>query len=100
MSELPIIVRAVEHYLAEASEAVALAFVDALEATFRLVAERPVAGSPRYARELDLPSLRSRLVTGFPYIVCYIEREADVGVWRVLRTARDIPAWLREPSEH
>ena len=91
---------AVEYYLAGASEAVALAFVDALEATFRLVAEHPAAGSPRYARELDLPGLRSRLVAGFPYIVCYIEREADVDVWRALHTARDIPAWLREPSEH
>lgn len=88
---------AVEHYLAEASAA-ALDFVDALEAAFRLVGEHPGAGSPRHARELDLPGLRSRLVTGFPYIVCYVEREADVDVWRVLHTARDIAAWLREPS--
>lgn len=90
---------AVEHYLAEASAAVALDFVEALEAAFRLVGEHPAAGSSRYARELDLPGLRSRLVTGFPYIVCYVEREADVDVWRVLHTARDISAWLREPSE-
>ncbi|MYD66513.1 MAG: type II toxin-antitoxin system RelE/ParE family toxin [Chloroflexi bacterium] len=90
---------AVEHYRAEASAAVALDFVDALEAAFRLVGEHPAAGSPRYARELDLPGLRSRLVPGFPYVVCYVERDADVDVWRVLHTARDISAWLREPAE-
>lgn len=90
---------AVEYYLAEVSAAAALDFVDALEAAFRLLSEHPSAGSARYARELDLPGLRSRLVTGFPSIVCYLEREANVDVWRSLHTARDISAWLREPPE-
>ncbi|MCY3505287.1 MAG: type II toxin-antitoxin system RelE/ParE family toxin, partial [Chloroflexi bacterium] len=38
-------------------------------------------------------------VTGFPYMVFYVEREADVDVWRVLHAARDIPEWLRQPRE-
>ena len=90
---------AVEHYLAEAPEAVALAFVDALDAAFQRTREHPGSGSPRYARELDLPGLRTSLVTGFPYFVFYVEGEAAIDVWRVLHAARDIPAWLQEPLE-
>ena len=90
---------AVEHYLAEARAAVALAFIEALEEAFRRMGEHPASGSPRYARELDLPGLRSSVVRGFPYLVFYVEREADIDVWRVLHGARDIPAWLREPPE-
>ncbi len=88
---------AVEHSFAEARAAVALAFIDALEETFRRMAEHPASGSPRYERELDLPGLRSSVVRGFPYLVFYVERDADIDVWRVLHTARDIPAWLQEP---
>ena len=90
---------AVEHYLAEARAAVALAFIEGLEEAFGRVGEHPASGSPRYARELDLPGLRSWVVRGFPYLVFYVEREADIDVWRVLHGARDIPAWLREPPE-
>ncbi len=90
---------AVEHYLAEAPAAVTLAFIDALEAACRRIGEHPANGSPRYARELDLPGLRSWLVRGFPYLVFYVEREADIDAWRVLHMARDIPAWLQEPFE-
>ena len=94
---------AVEHYRAEASAAVALDFVDALEAAFRLVGEHPAAGSLRYARATRANSTSPACVRdwwpGFPYVVCYVERDADVDVWRVLHTARDISAWLREPAE-
>ena len=90
---------AVEHYLAEARPAVALAFIDALEEAFRRMREYPASGSPGYARELDLPGLRSWVVRGFPYLVFYTEREADIDVWRVLHVAQDIPEWLREPIE-
>ena len=61
--------------------------------------EHPATGSPRYAAELNLPSLRSWIVTGFPHLIFYVEREADIDVWRVLHGARDVPAWLREPLE-
>ena len=52
-------------------------------------------GRLRYAGELDLPGLRSWLVTGFPYLVFYVESAADIDVWRVLHAARDI----QEPPE-
>ena len=91
--------RAVEHYLAEASPAVALAFLDAVEAAHRLIGEQPAAGSPRYAHELDLPGLRVRLVRDFPYVIFYVEQTSEVDVWRVLHGARDVPAWLQEPPD-
>ena len=90
---------AVEHYLAEAPAGVALASIDALEEACRGIGEQPASGSPRYARELDLPGLRSWPVRRFPYLVCYVERAAILDVWRVLHTARHIPAWLQEPFE-
>ncbi len=108
MTKKPVILReraqrdvdeAVEHYLAEARAEVALAFIDALEEVCRRLGEHPASGSPRYARELDLPGLRSWVVRGFPYLVFYVEREADIDVWRVLHAARDTPAWLRELLE-
>ena len=87
--------KAVEHYLAEASPAVALAFIDALEDANRLIGEHPATGSPRYAHELDVPDLRFRPVGKFPYLIFYVETEADIDVWRVLHGARDIPAWMQ-----
>ena len=90
---------AVEHYLAEAGPAVALAFIDALEDALRQIGERPALGSPRYAHELDLPGLRFRTIGKSPYLIFYVERETEIDVWRVLHGARDIPAWMAEPRE-
>ena len=86
----------VEYYLSEAGVADTLAFIDALEVSLRQVGEHPAAGSSRYAHELDLPDLRFRTVGKFPYLVFYVEQEAEIDVWRVLHGARDIAAWLRE----
>ena len=81
----------IEHYLSEAEPAVALDLVDALEDALRQIGERPASGSPRHAHELDIPGLRFQSVGRFPYLVFYVEREADIDVWRVLHGARDIP---------
>ena len=108
MSGKPVVLRerarrdideAIEHYLSEAGAVVALNFVDALEDTRRQIGERPASGSPRHGHELDLPGLRFKSVGKFPYLVFYVEREADIDVWRVLHGARDIPAWMREPND-
>ena len=90
---------AIEHYLSGAEPAVALDFVDALEDALRQVGERPASGSPRHAHELDIPGLRFQSVGRFPYPVFYVEREADIDVWRVLHGARDIPTWMQQPHE-
>lgn len=87
---------AIDFYLAETGEAVALRFIGALQATIFAIGRHPAAGSPRYGQELDLPGLRNRVVARFPYAVFYVERERDVDVWRVLHARRDIPAQLGE----
>ena len=108
MSDKPVVLRerarrdideAVEHYLAEAGPAVALAFIHALEDAIRRIGEQPAAGSPRYAHELDIPGLRFRPTGKFPYLVFHVEGEVEIDVWRVLHSTRDIPAWMRDPRE-
>ena len=108
MSGKPVVLRerarcdideAVEHYLAEAGPVVALAFIHALEDTRRHNREQPRSGSPRYAHRLDIPGLRFQSAGKFPYLVFYVEREAEIDVWRVLHAAREIPAWMGEPQE-
>lgn len=65
---------AVAYYLNEASEAVALGFIDALEKAYRHLGRQPATGSPRYAHELNLPGLRAWSLTRYPYLVFYVER--------------------------
>lgn len=89
---------AVDRYRAEAGEAAALGFLDALERTYRHIGRGPATGSPRYAYELDLPGLRVRPLRRYPYLVFYVELGDRIDVWRVLHGGRDIPAWLREPE--
>ena len=79
--------------------AVALALIDALEDARREIAERPAAGSPRHAHELDIPGLRFRQAGRFPYLIFYVEQETEIEVWRVLHGARDIPEGMRAPRE-
>lgn len=87
---------AIDFYLAEAGEAVALRFIDAVQGAILAIGRQPAVGSPRYAHELDLRGLRGRLLRGFPYVVFYVERDRDVDVWRVLHAKRDMAAWLGE----
>lgn len=89
---------AVAYYLNEASEAVALGFIDALEKAFGHIGRQPATGSPRYAHELNLPGLRSWPLTRYPHLVFYVERPDRIDVWRVLHGHRDIPAWMQEPD--
>ncbi len=90
------LLEAVEHYLQEAGDRVALRFVDAVEKAFRHISRHPESGSPRYALELELPGIRCWPVRHFPYLIFYVEREDHIDVWRVLHGQRDIPAWLSE----
>jgi toxin ParE1/3/4 len=88
----------VDYYLAEAGRAAALGFVEALDRALRHIGEHPAAGSPRYGHELDLPGLRVWPVRRFPHMIFYVEREAEIDVWRILHGRRDIPEWLRPPG--
>ena len=87
---------ALDYYADAAGADVALRFVASLESAYRIIAERPAAGSPRFAHELALPGMRSRKLARFPYLVFYFDRGDQIDVWRVLHAQRDIPAWLTE----
>ena len=89
---------ALARYLHEAGVDTAMTFVAALEKAYAAIAERPGAGSPRCAHELDLPGLRHRKLARFPLLVFYVERDDHIDVWRVLDARRDIPAWLAAPE--
>lgn len=108
MSVTPVVLRerarrdvdaAVEYFLSEAGAEGALAFIGALQDTFRQIGEHPAAGSPRHAQELDVPGLRFRTVGKFPYLVFHVEQRAEADVWRILHGTRDVAAWMREPRE-
>lgn len=90
--------QAIDHYVREAGTDTAIGFVEALETTYRWIAEYPRTGSPRYAHELDLPNLRHRRLERYPYLVLYVELSDTIDVWRVLDARRDVPVWLVEPD--
>ena len=85
---------AIAYYLSESSDAVALRFVFALEKAYQHISRHPASGSSRYAVELNLPDLRSWPLRRFPHVVFYVETNDCIDVWRVLHSARDIPAWM------
>lgn len=89
---------AVDHYLNEASEQVALGFIDALEQAYKHITRHPATGSTRYAHKLDLPGLRSWPLKRYPFLIFYVEQTDHIDIWRVLHGQRDIPSWLQEES--
>ena len=84
--------QAVDYYLAEADTEVAQRFVDAIERAIGQISRSPQAGSLRFSYELEIPGLRVRPLTRFPYLVFYVVRDEVVDVWRILHTRRDIPS--------
>ncbi len=106
MSVKPVVLRdqahrdvaaAVAYYYREAGETIAIGFLDALQAVYVAIARRPSTGAPHYGQELNLPGLRTRPLRRYPHLVFYIEQPDRIDVWRVLHTARDIPASMQTP---
>ena len=87
---------AIAYYLREASNKAALGFVDALETAYRHISRHPTSGSSRHAVELNLAGLRSWPLRRFPHLVFYVETKDCIDIWRVLHSARDIPAWMQD----
>ena len=87
---------AARHYRTTASAERAQEFIDALEEAYLHISRLPGSGSPRYGYALDVPDLRSWPVRGYPYLVLYAEREHSIDIYRVIHTARDIPASLTD----
>jgi toxin ParE1/3/4 len=90
---------AVAYLLTEAGAGVATKFINAIEAALAHVGRQPHGGTLRFSYELDIPELRARPVTQFPYLVFYVERDSEIDVWRVLHTHRDIPATLADSDD-
>ena len=86
---------AFEHYVKDAPQ-VASHFIDAFEQARSCLERRPAIGSPRYAEPLQMPGLRSWALTGFPYLLFYVERAEYLEGIRLLHQRADIPAWLQD----
>ena len=86
-----------DHYLREGGSQLAASWVDEVEAALRHIGFSPKTGSARYATALQLGGLRFWPVKRFPYLVFYVEREAQVDVWRLLHGQREVPEWLQPP---
>ncbi|MDJ0807525.1 MAG: type II toxin-antitoxin system RelE/ParE family toxin [Gammaproteobacteria bacterium] len=87
---------AIAYFLEQDAIDAALGFIDALENAYNHIGRHPTAGSPRYAHELGIPELRFWLISGYTYLVFYVEHSDHIDVWRVLHGQRDMAAWLVE----
>mgnify|MGYP003582864869 FL=1 len=105
MTHKPVIARAratqdvedaLTYYLTEASERVAMGFVDELEQAYAHLSRFPETGSSRYAYELNLPGLYAWPISSYPYVIFYMLAADHIDVWRVLHAKRDIPSWLAD----
>jgi len=85
---------AIDFYLSEGGDQIALKLIDALERAYTHIARHSATGSPHYVHALDLQGLRCWPLKRFPYLVFYIEQNDHIDVWRVLHGQRDIPAWM------
>ena len=85
-----------DHDLQDVGPTIASRFLAALERAICQIREEPGIASPRLAQVLQNPLLRIRPIKGFPYLIFYLNRAEGVEIWRILHTARDIPAFLRE----
>jgi len=81
---------ALDYYLAEEADEAAYGLVVALDDACATIAEHPGIGSRRHGESLGLDRLQTWPVTGFPFLVCYLEQGDHIDVWRVLHMRRDI----------
>ena len=84
----------IDHYLREASQGVADAFIDAWQVVQALLTEHPEVGSLRLERLLDRRGLRVWQAGRFPYLILYNSVDGVAHDHRVVHAARDIHhAW-------
>jgi len=87
-----------DFYEDTAGQEVAKRFLSAAQATFRQIAARPGAGSPRHGEELRLPHLRTRRISRFPYLIFYVECADFIEVTRILHERRDVRRSYGKPD--
>jgi toxin ParE1/3/4 len=86
---------AVAHLLQQQATDAALNLIDSLEVAYTHISKNAATGSTRCAHALDLPGLRTWPLTGYPYLIFYVEQDAHIDVWRLLHMSRDIPQELQ-----
>lgn len=86
-------------YRCAADERVTLSFVDALERVFRHISRHPTGSSSRFVAAQSLPRVLSWRLQQFRSVVFYVGTEEYIDVRRLLRGARDTPAWMQEPDD-
>jgi toxin ParE1/3/4 len=91
--------RIVDYYLVEAGDEVTARFIRGLRSAYRLLEETPGAGSRRLSQQTGFHQLRTWPVSGFPYLICYVERSEHVDVWRVLHDQRDLASVIESGSD-
>ena len=82
------------YYRREASPLIAESMVTAARKALDHIERNPGTGSPHIGQILDIPSLRSWQVSGFPLIWFYFEREDYLDVVRLLGERQDILSTL------
>lgn len=85
-------------YRKEGGKVLAHRWASVVEATLVRIGEHPKAGATRYAMPLRINELRFVPLSGFPYLVFYIEHDHHIDIGRVLHAQRDIPEWMREEN--
>lgn len=85
-------------YLLMENPAAASSFLDTIERDFDTRSRQPGIGSLRYADILPIEGLRMWPVTGFPWLIFYLERSNHLDVIRVLHNRRDIPSLLSDET--
>ena len=79
----------VRYYRDEAGPQVAIELVEALQAALDAIQRSPRLGSPALGRAIDIESLRTWLIDGFPLTFWYFERESFIDVARLVGQRQD-----------
>lgn len=82
------------YYRREVSEKVGLQLRVAAESSIRFLEQNPGLGSPTLGKELEIESLRTWRLTGFPLVWLYIEHPTHLDFVRLLGQQQDIAAIL------
>lgn len=84
-------------YLVSRDTDVALRFIDAVEAGYRLIGENPETGFVWGFESERLRDVRAIFVPSFPnHVIDFRKRDSEVRVLRVLHASRDITREFRE----
>lgn len=86
-------------YLQRESPRVAIRFLEAADAAFASLAERPTIGRVYDPDNPRLAGVRTFLISGFPHLIFYRPLDDGIEVLRVLHGARDLPRVLQEEVE-